>query len=459
MHRKMRNLILALLLLAMALSLAACGNKAKEVETPQQTRADTNEINVGIPQDLEDSLDPHVTTAAGTREVLFNVFEGLMKADPEGNIIPAVAEKCDVSDDAKVYTFTLREGVAFHNGQTVTVDDVVYSISRCAGMLDDGVYTAASTLKGIVSVEAPDDRTVVITLSEGNTEFLASLVTTYAAIIPADYTDQAANPVGTGPFKFASRSPQENFVIERFDDYWGTPAKLNKVTYLVTAMDTAVMSMKSGVIDVFAHLTADMAKSVEDQGEGVCFNVYVYNCQPGVVIDYATGESRLEERTGDEKEYVLNTSSKKFHLPSCSGAASIGEANRQDFSGSREELIQFLQTYLSKCDCLISREGPVDVNGMGDTMFGHFDEETALCQRKAGKWLIRVANMAGATAMCVPERGLGCGQLLLCQSVPGKIRKLLRAAEGMDEWKDDLIAWYFGNLDQYLVSVAFVPQI
>ena len=82
------------------------------------------------------------------------------------------------------------------------------------------------------------------------------------------------------------------------------------------------------------------AKSVEDQGEGVCFNVYVYNCQPGVVIDYATGESRLEERTGDEKEYVLNTSSKKFHLPSCSGAASIGEANRQDFSGSRENLIR-----------------------------------------------------------------------------------------------------------------------
>ena len=137
--------------------------------------------------------------------------------------------------------------------------------------------------------------------------------------------------------------------------------------------------------------------------------------------------------------------------------ASIGEA--PDLSGSREELIQFLQTYLSKCDCLISREGPVDVNGMGDTMFGHFDEETALCQRKAGKGLIRVANMAGATAMCVPERGLGCGQLLLCQSVPGKIRKLLRAAEGMDEWKDDLIAWYFGNLDQYLVSGAFVPQI
>lgn len=270
MQNKMRNLILVVLVLAMLLSLAACGEKKptdgdQEANTPQTSRADTNEINVGITQDLEDSLDPHVTTAAGTREVLFNVFEGLVKPDPEGNIIPAVAEKCDVSDDGKVYTFTLRDGVTFHNGQTVTVDDVVFSISRCAGRLDDGVYTATSTLKNIVSVEAADDKTVVITLDEGNMEFLASLATTYAAIIPKDYNDQAANPVGTGPFKFVSRSPQENFVIERFDGYWGTPAKLDKVTYLVTAMDTAVMSLKSGVIDVFAHLTVDQVKSVEDQ--------------------------------------------------------------------------------------------------------------------------------------------------------------------------------------------------
>lgn len=269
MQNKMRNLILALLTAAMVLSLAACGTKTtengEEANTPQTSRADTNEVNVGIPQDLEDSLDPHVTAAAGTREVLYNIFEGLMKADPEGNIIPAVADNCDISDDAKVYTFTLRDGVKFHNGQTVTVDDVVFSISRCAGMLDDGVYTAASTLKGIVSVEAADEKTVVITLSEGNTEFLACLVTTNAAILPADYTEQATQPVGTGPFKFTSRSPQENFVMERFDDYWGTPAKLDKVTYLVTAMDTAVMSMKSGVIDIFAHLTADQVKSVEDQ--------------------------------------------------------------------------------------------------------------------------------------------------------------------------------------------------
>ena len=85
------------------------------------------------------------------------------------------------------------------------------------------------------------------------------------------------------------------------------------------------------------------ALSVEDGGEGVCFNVYVYNVQPGVEIDYATGESRLEEGTAASAEgsvsYVLNTGSKKFHLPGCSGAASISEANRQEVTDSRESLI------------------------------------------------------------------------------------------------------------------------
>ena len=85
--------------------------------------------------------------------------------------------------------------------------------------------------------------------------------------------------------------------------------------------------------------------SVEDGGEGVCFSVYVYNVQPGVGIDYATGESWLEPSTGSSSQegaavYILNTSSKKFHLPDCSGAASIREDNRQKVRNTREELIR-----------------------------------------------------------------------------------------------------------------------
>lgn len=91
------------------------------------------------------------------------------------------------------------------------------------------------------------------------------------------------------------------------------------------------------------------ALSVEDEGEGVCFHVYVYNVQPGVEIDYATGESwetgdsafsALESQVEEqEADYVLNTSSKKFHRPDCSSVDSMSEKNRQEYHGTREELI------------------------------------------------------------------------------------------------------------------------
>lgn len=91
------------------------------------------------------------------------------------------------------------------------------------------------------------------------------------------------------------------------------------------------------------------ALSVEDDGEGICFHVYVYNNQPGVTIDYATGDNwPTEEESaavvspagGAERMYVLNTKSNKFHFPNCAGAASISEKNREMYTGTREALLQ-----------------------------------------------------------------------------------------------------------------------
>ena len=87
--------------------------------------------------------------------------------------------------------------------------------------------------------------------------------------------------------------------------------------------------------------------SVEDQGAGVCFNVYVYNHQPGVVIDYATGQSHAEDPSYKEEEsisaentYILNTNSMKFHSEDCANGQSIKEENKAYFTGNREELIE-----------------------------------------------------------------------------------------------------------------------
>ncbi len=264
----MKKKLMAFLLLASLLcaALTGCGGGSTE-KTPEggqtqtgSTDAVANEITVGIAQDLDDSLDPHLAVAAGTKEVMFNVFEGLMKPTSTGDLTPAVAESYTVSEDRLTYTFTLREGVKFHNGDEVTAEDVVYSINRCADTTDGTPLVEAFSV--IQSVEAVDARTVAITISEPSNEFISYMTT---AILPADYDQQDTAPVGTGPFKFVSRAAQDNIVLEKFDEYWGTPAYLDKVTFkIMENADSLIMSLQSGAIDLCSHLTSTQVAQLGD---------------------------------------------------------------------------------------------------------------------------------------------------------------------------------------------------
>ncbi len=221
---------------------------------------DLSQITIGIPQDI-DSMDPHIAKSAGTREVLFNVYEGLVKPDADGNLQPAIASDYTISDDAKTYTFTLRDGVKFHDGSTVTVADVKYSIERNAGT--DGSDPLISAFSNIESVETPDDSTVVMTLKDANTEFLAYMT---VAIIPEANQDPEGTPIGTGPYKFVSRSPQENVVLTKFDEYWGEGAYIKDVTLKVEAnADSVVMDLEGGSIDMYARVTSAQVAQLSDK--------------------------------------------------------------------------------------------------------------------------------------------------------------------------------------------------
>ena len=255
---KKKFLALVLLMTLLGTVLSGCGD-GSAAET-QKSRADTNELVVGIAQDLDDSLDPHKTVKAGTREVMFNVFEGLMKPTPNGDLTPAIAESYEVSEDRMTYTFHLREGVQFHNGKTVTAEDVVYSIQRCAAATETGIVQVEA-FSVIQAIETPDDKTVAITISEASNEFISYMTT---AILPADYDKQDTDPVGTGPFKFVSRTAQDSVVLEKFDGYWGTPAQLDKVTLkIMENADSLMMSLQSGAIDLCAHLTSTQVAQLE----------------------------------------------------------------------------------------------------------------------------------------------------------------------------------------------------
>ena len=225
--------------------------------------AATNEIVIGIAQDLDRSLDPHYTVAAGTKEVMFNVFEGLVKYDSNGDTIPAVAaEAPEISEDGLTYTFTLRDGVKFHNGETVDLDDVIYSITRCRD--DENVNSQTRTgLACIADLQKDGDNKLVMTLSEPNTE-LMSLLT--LAIIPSDYDQQDTAPVGTGPYKFVSRTAQDSVVLEKFADYWGTPGNLDKITYKINENAEGLMNgLNSGAIDLVSHLTTVQTAQLDEE--------------------------------------------------------------------------------------------------------------------------------------------------------------------------------------------------
>ena len=222
----------------------------------QDARKDANEIVVAIAQDPEDSLDPHAAASAGTREVVFNIYEGLVKTGPTGELIPAVAENYKVSEDGLVYTFTLREGVKFHNGETVTVEDVIYSLNRCAEHSGDSALKSA--FSAIRDLQAIDDKTVTFRLDQPDMELIYFMT---AAIIPAD-----GELVGTGPFVLAERTPQESIVLERFEDYWGDKAGVAKATYRIYEDMTALMmALKGGSVDVCAHLTSAQIRELGEE--------------------------------------------------------------------------------------------------------------------------------------------------------------------------------------------------
>lgn len=273
MKKKKHISLFMLMLVVLSIALYGCGGDKKNTnngntpanEESSKTPVYGGEVVVGISQDL-DSLDPHKAVAAGTKEVLFNVFEGLVKPDKDGNLVGAVAKDYEISPDGKVYTFYLREGVKFHNGNLVTADDIVYSLERSAGLLKtaDPSVVVESALTNIAAVKKVDETTVEVDLETADTELIGYLT---CAIIPKDYDKQDTAPIGTGPFKFVSYSPLESFVVEKNEDYYlsGEPY-LDKVTFkIIPDADSAIVQVLAGSVDIFSYLTEAQAEQLQDK--------------------------------------------------------------------------------------------------------------------------------------------------------------------------------------------------
>lgn len=260
MKRKGYLLSVLFSLLTLATVLSGCSDDKSKAN---------DSITIGISQDIEDSLDPHKMMAAGTKEIFFNVFEGLVKPDSDGNIVPAVAESVEVSEDKLSYTFTIRNNIKFHDNSLVTAEDVVYSVNKFAGR--NGGEPVSSAFSNISDVSAVSDNVVEIRIAEPDPAFLSYLASVEAAIIPKNNTSPDKNAIGTGPYKFVSHTPLSYVVFEKFDGYWGDKAQIKNVNFKIcTNPDTIAMELEGGTIDMCIHLTNGQKLQLDAQD----FDIY-----------------------------------------------------------------------------------------------------------------------------------------------------------------------------------------
>lgn len=249
------KIVIATVMIISLLTLSACGGGSN---------GGSGEVKdtfvFGLSQELTD-LDPHQETDAATRSILFNIFEGLVKATPDGDVTPAVAEDYAVSNDATVYTFNLRDGITFHDGNPVTAEDVKYSLERSREINGE-----ASPLNAISDISIPDEDTIVITLDKGNSEFIYNL--TCAILEKANDQDQQTAPVGTGPFSIVELREGEYLDLAKYDGYWnaeelGDYVSNVRVKFIASAQD-AYVELQGHSIDALQYLTADQIDGLGD---------------------------------------------------------------------------------------------------------------------------------------------------------------------------------------------------
>jgi peptide/nickel transport system substrate-binding protein len=201
-----------------------------------------------------DTLDPHKTAGTLTFQVIKSFYDTLVEPDTTGKIVPALAESWTVSTDNLVWTFKLRQGVAFHNGQAFSSKDVKATFDRIMSA------ATASPKKGdfskIKSVETPDAATVVFTLSAPYAPLLANFASGWGAILPSGLIQANHNfgsePVGTGPFKFTRWLRDNKISMVKNNMYWmkGLPKIDGVQINIVPERAIQVQGLLSGAIDV-----------------------------------------------------------------------------------------------------------------------------------------------------------------------------------------------------------------
>jgi len=269
-------------LLIGALLLTSCSGSG-----PDDAPAPTGEVDPNATLTVGLSLEPsnldirHTSGAALEQALIDNVYQGLVTRDGDENnaIVPALATEWTVSPDGLTYTFTLRQGVTFHDGTPLTADDVVTSLQTAK---DDATVQNSADLANVASLSSPDASTVVVTLAAPNIDFLFTLTGRAGLVFKKDdTTDLKTTTNGTGPFTVSAWNTGQSLTLSRYDGYWGDKAGVAEVVLeYIPDRSAAVNAAVAGELDAALELDPELQSQVEGTGD--------FTIESGLTTDKAT---------------------------------------------------------------------------------------------------------------------------------------------------------------------------
>ncbi len=241
---------LTAVLAASTLVLAGCSAGSGSEEGDGQGGTSDEQLTVGL---VAEPVNLDFTTTDGAaipQALLYNVYENLVEVDQEGEIVPALAESWDVSEDGRTYTFQLVEDATFAGGGEFTADDAKFSIEQ---VQKDWTISLKSAMDVVEKVEAPSPTELVVTLKQPSNDWLYRMTTRVGAMFDEKgVSDLANDPVGTGPYDVTDFSRGDSITLTRNDDYWGEEPYFETVTLQYfkdpTALNNALLSDTIDVI-------------------------------------------------------------------------------------------------------------------------------------------------------------------------------------------------------------------
>lgn len=215
-------------------------------------------LTLAIGKDIT-ATNPLVRTISTDQSVRDLMFESLLMLDEHGNVQANLADSWEVSGGGKVYVFKLRKGVKFHNGQEMTAEDAKFTMDYV--MNPKNGARGYERLSSIERVEAVDKNTLRVSLKKVSAAFLYDLSEIQAfSVIPKGSLQEGIDkpaqfPPGTGPFKFIEWQPNQRLVLERFNDYWGQKALVDRLV-LKPITDTTIrmIALRAGDVDMIERV-------------------------------------------------------------------------------------------------------------------------------------------------------------------------------------------------------------